>query len=281
MQARPEALAADWLGVSRRATDALRAILGEAPTSQERVRETGETGEGGDLTLVIDQDAEDAVFRELERLHDGGARFSALSEERGTVDFGSEDVLVVIDPIDGSMNAKRGLPNHAISIAVAGGPTMADVEFGFVYDFGPGEEWIARRGGGVTLNGAPLPEPPAPRYDKRGRLELLAVESADPRWIARSIEGLEEHAAKVRAIGAIAISLSQVALTRVDGMVTLWKSRAVDCAAAQLVVRESGGVVAFPGCDEPLGFALDLDAKAPVVGARTQEDLERLAAVIA
>jgi myo-inositol-1(or 4)-monophosphatase len=281
VSARPEALAADWLGASRRAADALRAILHAAPSSLERVVETGARGEGGDMTLVIDEDAESAVFGELERLHDEGARFSVLSEERGMVDLGSDDVLVVVDPIDGSLNAKRGLPSHAISIAVASGPTMADMEFGYVYDFGPGEEWAARRGEGVLLAGEALPQPPPPRRTDDGRMELVAVESADPRWLAERTEGLLEHVHRIRAIGAVAISLTQVALTRVDGMATLWRTRAVDCAAAQLIVRESGGVVAFPGCDAPLDCPLDNEPHAPVVGARTPEDLDRLAAVVA
>src|SRR3954451_25030423 len=125
------------------------AAPGAPRRSRERVVETGETGEGGDQTLVIDAAAEDAVFAELERLHDDGARFTAVSEERGVVDFGDPDILVVIDPIDGSLNAKRGLTHHALSIAVAEGPTMADVVFGYVFDLGPGEEWRAVRGGGA------------------------------------------------------------------------------------------------------------------------------------
>jgi myo-inositol-1(or 4)-monophosphatase len=279
LTARPEALEADWLGASRRATDALRRILDEAPTSRERVEETGNRGEGGDQTLIIDQGAEDAVFAELEKLHDGGARFSALSEERGMVDFGSEDVLVVIDPIDGSMNAKRGLTHHAISIGVAAGNTMGDMEFGYVFDFGPDEEWVARRGEGVLLNGAPLPDPPPPRHN-HGKLELVAIESADPRWIAKGMDELLEHVHRIRAMGTIAVSLCQVALTRVDGMATMWKTRSVDAAAAQLIVRESGGVVAFPGCESPLASPLDLEPNGPIVAARTEEDLDRLAAVV-
>jgi myo-inositol-1(or 4)-monophosphatase len=278
--ARPEALSADWLGASRRATAELRRILHEAPTSQERVKETGNRGEGGDQTLVIDQGAEDAVFAELEKLHDGGARFSALSEERGLVDFGSEDVLVVIDPIDGSMNAKRGLTHHAISIAVAAGNTMGDMEFGYVFDFGPDEEWVARRGEGVLLDGKPLPEPPPPRHDEDGKIELVAIESADPRWIAKRMDHLVEHVHRVRAMGTIAVSLCQVALTRVDGMATLWKTRSVDAAAAQLIVRESGGFVRFPGNGGDLDAPLDLEPGGPVVAARTREDLERLAEVV-
>ena len=57
----------------------------------------------------------------------------------------------MIDPIDGSLNARRTLPSHSLSIAVASGPSMADVEFGYVYDFGAGEEFTARRGGGARL----------------------------------------------------------------------------------------------------------------------------------
>ena len=125
---------------------AIATMLHDRPTIAERVIETGTRGEGGDRTLEIDEAAEDVVFAELELLHDAGARFTAVSEERGVVDFGSDALLVVIDPIDGSLNAKRGLPHHALSIAVADGPTMADVFFGFVQDFGPEEEWLARRG---------------------------------------------------------------------------------------------------------------------------------------
>src|SRR5215212_6008296 len=124
----------DWLGAARRAAEALSAILAENPTTAERVVETGERGEGGDRTLEIDAAAERAVFAELERLHDEGARFTAVSEERGIVDLGDGGVTVVIDPIDGSMNAKRGMPHHALSIAVADGSTMADVVFAYVRD---------------------------------------------------------------------------------------------------------------------------------------------------
>ncbi len=64
--------------------------------------------------------------------------------------------MVVIDPIDGSLNAKRCLPFFCISIAFADGPTLDDVAFGFVRDIGSGEEWVAERGAGATVNGRPL-----------------------------------------------------------------------------------------------------------------------------
>src|SRR3954469_5997813 len=275
----PHALQADWLGACRTARDQLERILRERPTMDERVQETGTRGEGGDRTLLIDQEAEDAVFAELERLHGEGYRFTAVSEERGEVDFGDPAVRVVIDPLDGSLNAKRGLPAHALSVAVADGPTMADVAFGYVYDFGTREEWTARRDGGVLLDGEPLAEPPGERRDDDGRLEVVAIESADPRWIAASAADLAEVAHRFRALGTIAVALCQLAATRVDGFVTLWRTRAVDVAAAQLIVRESGGLVAFPAFAEPLGAPLDLHPHSPVIAARTREGLERLRTV--
>lgn len=272
----PSALDADWLGACRRAGDGLRRIMRESPTTPERLRETGTTGEGGDRTLLIDQAAEDAVFAELERLHEEGHRFSAVSEERGTVDFGDPDVRVVIDPIDGSTNAMRGLTHHALSVAVADGPTMADVAFGYVLDLGPGEEWWARRSEGAFLDGERL-DPPEERRDEEGRLELVAIESASPRWLAAAGDDLEATVGRVRVIGAMAISLCQVAAARVDGMASLWRCRSVDVAAAQLIVRESGGHVAFTGMDDPLGAPLDLEPRSPVVAARTERALAELA----
>jgi myo-inositol-1(or 4)-monophosphatase len=277
--ARERTLAADWLGASRAAASALREVLEARPTTAERARETGTRGQGGDRTLEIDALAEDAVFAELERLHAEGARFTAVSEERGEVDFGDPGVVVVIDPIDGSMNAKRGLPHTSISIAVADGPCMGDVVFGYVHDFGPEEEWVARRGEGALLDGTPLPRDVPERRTRDGRLELLGFESADPRWVKMRVDALGEVSYRLRAIGTIAVALCQVAAARFDGMVTLRNCRAVDAAAAQLIVREAGGQVAFTACASPLGAPLDLAPRSPVVAARTEEGLAQLVGV--
>ena len=270
----------DWLGAARAAADELETILAAAPTTVQRARETGTRGEGGDLTLELDAAAEAAVFRQLERLHREGARFTALSEERGTVDFGGGEgaPLLVIDPIDGSKNAKRGLTHFALSIAVADGPTMADVVFAYVRDFGPREEWVAWRGQGALLNGTPI-DPDVPERRVRGKLEILGFESADPRWVRLSADALAEVASRVRAMGTIAVSLCQVAAARLDGMVTLRGCRAVDAAAAQLIVREAGGLVAFTAFADPLAAPLDLVPHSAVVAARTPESLRELARV--
>ncbi len=281
MASPPTALQADWLGACRAAATGLRDVLIEYPTSTERIVETGDRGEGGDRTLVIDALAEDAVFAQLDVLHTAGARFCAISEERGVVDYGDDATLVVIDPLDGSLNAKRGLSHYALSIAVASGRTMADVVFGYVYDFGPREEWTAWRGEGARLNDHAIDSPAPERRTSDGRLEIVAIENSDPRYIEPAMAGLREHVHRVRAIGSIAVSLCQLATTRVDGMVTLWRTRAVDVAAAQLIARESGALVTFTAYDDPLGAPLDLEPHSAVVAARTPEALAQLQTLVA
>src|SRR3954451_25176737 len=265
--------APDWLGVCRRSSAAIREMLEGKTTIAERVIETGTRGEGGDQTLEIDAMAEDVLFAELEALYDAGARFTAVSEERGGVDFGGNGTHVVIDPIDGSVNAKRALPHFALSVAVAEGTTMADVTFGFVQDFGPDEEFVAWRGHGAELDGVRLDPSLVERRTPNGKLEVLGIESADPRWVVQSAEALAETAHRLRAIGAMAVSLCSVAAARFDAMASLKRCRAVDAAAAQLIVREAGGLVAFIAYDDPLAAPLDLEPRSPVIAARTEAGL--------
>src|SRR5438270_13533882 len=94
------ALDADWLGACRRAVVGLERVLADAPTVEERTRETGTRGSGGDRTLVIDRSAESVVLAELAALNAEGHRFAAVSEERGEVDYGDGAVRVIVDPID-------------------------------------------------------------------------------------------------------------------------------------------------------------------------------------
>ena len=156
---------------------------------------------------------------------------------------------------------------------------MADVVFGFVQDFGPQEEWLAWRGGGAQLDGVTLDRTLVERRNRLGKLEVVGVESADPRWVVQSVDALEETTHRIRAIGAIAVSLCQVAAARFDAMASLKKCRAVDAAAAQLIVREAGGVVSFIAFRDPLAAPLDLEGHSPVIAARTEAGLADVAKV--
>ena len=142
-----------WLETCRLCVADIRDVLERLPTRIER-EPVLQRGEGGDDTTAIDQAAEDAVVERLVALRDD---FVLVSEELGERVFGAGGATrVVVDPIDGSVNAKRGIPFFSFSLAVAEGPAMGDVTFGYVYDFGSGEEWTAERGGGAFLDGVRL-----------------------------------------------------------------------------------------------------------------------------
>lgn len=252
---------ADWTEICRRIVDVQQSLFDETPEIEARTQYEG-VGEGGDRSLVIDRRCEDVVFAELEQLAAAGASFVAISEERGEVVFGEGGpARVVIDPIDGSLNARRTLPSHSLSIAVASGPSMADVEFGYVHDFGAGEGFAASKGKGATLNGRQV----GVAADAE-KLELLGVESAAPGLMLPLERALDGHVFRLRVIGSIAITASYVAAGRLDGMLSLRPCRSVDIAAAQLIVREAGGVLAF-GDLELEDADLGLDARYPIATA--------------
>lgn len=269
-----DVLSADWPGICRRIVAAQRQLFEQTPDREARTEYEG-VGEGGDRSLVIDRRCEDEVFAELERLAAAGASFVAISEERGEVAFGDGGpARVVIDPIDGSLNARRTLPSHSLSIALASGPSMAEVEFGYVYDFGAGEEFVAGRGEGATLDGRRI-EPAA----DAGKLELLGVESAEPGRLRPVADALDGRVYRLRVVGSIAITTAYVAAGRLDGMLSLRPCRSVDAAAAQLIVREAGGAVAF-GDLELSEAALGLAARYPVAAAAGELSLATIRAGI-
>ncbi|MFT4050474.1 MAG: inositol monophosphatase family protein [Solirubrobacterales bacterium] len=258
-------IAADWDGACRRMVETIKREMQRYPTYAERSVGTGQ-GAGGDFTLVIDEVAEDAVFAELAALAETGAAFYAISEERGVVEFGSHAVKVVVDPIDGSLNAKRVAQSWSLSVAVAVGEKMEDVIYGYVYDFGADEEWIARVGRGATLNGARLD----PFQDGNG-LEVVGLESTKPAFMTPELLArFDGEVSRIRSIGSIALTLCQVAAARYDGMLSLRACRSVDAAAAQLIAREAGAAVVY-GDDEGLVAPLDLEPYKPIAAGRDAE----------
>jgi myo-inositol-1(or 4)-monophosphatase len=260
----------EWIEAFRAAVAAQRRIFSEHRGIAARTEYEG-IGEGGDRTLVIDRLCEDAIFAELERIHRRGHDFTVVSEERGTVSFGSPAAAlqVVVDPIDGSLNARRTIPCHSVSIAVAGGDSMADVSLGYVYEFGAGEEFIATLGGGATLDGEPISTPGG------DGIEVVAMEATKPERVRAAAESLSGAAYRLRSPGSIAVSLCYVAGGRFDGMITTRNCRSVDAAAAQLVAREAGAALEFAGF-ELSEAPLDLSARYDVAAARTRADLDVL-----
>ncbi len=262
----------DWLDVCRGCVEDIRHVLADLPTRTER-EPVLRRGEGGDDTTAVDQAAEDAV---VARLEETGESFVLVSEELGTRSFGDGGpVTIVVDPIDGSVNAKRGIPFFSFSLAVADASTLGDVAFGYVYDFGSGEEWTATRGEGAFLGGELLDGPPP-----KDPIEILAFEGTTASIIAERAQAGASVARRFRVMGSLALSLCHLAAGRVDAVCSLKAARSVDIAAAQLLVRERGFAVELfedpPFVDGPL----DLVPRSRIAAARTPELVADLASAL-
>ncbi|HLF68915.1 MAG TPA: inositol monophosphatase family protein [Gaiellaceae bacterium] len=262
----------DWLATCRLSVEDIRHVLGRLPTRAER-EPVLRRGQGGDDTTAIDHAAEEAV---VERLAATGEDFVLVSEELGTRAFGAGGPRhVVVDPIDGSVNAKRGIPFFSFSLALAEGPAMGDVVFGYVYDFGSGEEWTAERGRGAFLDGQRLGA-----TGPKDTIEILSFEATTTPAIAERIDGVVGLAGRLRVMGSLALSLCHLAAGRVDAVCSLKGARSVDIAAAQLLVRERG--LAIELVDEPplAAAPLDLVPRSRVAAAATPELVAALAAAL-
>lgn len=261
-----------WIEAFRRAVEVQKSIFAEHRGIAARSEYEG-VGEGGDRTLVIDRLCEDALFAELESLHRDGHEFVAVAEERGTVAFGDAEGApwVVLDPIDGSLNARRTVPCHSFSIAVATGASMAEVHLGYVYEFGADEEFVAASRRGATLDGEAIA---APAGDG---LELVALEASKPSRVAAACRELDGRAYRIRSPGTIAVGLCYLAAGRFDGIITTRPCRSVDAAAGQLIAREAGAEVSFGGA-ELERTPLQLAARYHIAAARTAPDLAVLEA---
>jgi myo-inositol-1(or 4)-monophosphatase len=261
----------DWLEECRGAARDLRVVFEGLPARADR-EAILRAGVGGDDTTAIDDAAERVVVERLERLHAAGESFTLVSEELGERRFGDGDSRwVVVDPVDGSVNAKRGIPFFSLSVAVAEGPTMGDVWFGYVYDFGSGEEWTAVRGEGARLNGEAL----APELPK-DEIEILSFEATKTVSIAERVGAMVGLAERLRIMGSLAITLCHLAAGRVDAVCSLKGARSVDIAAAQLLVRECGLAIDLPEAPPFEAAPLDLEGRSRVVAAAAPEVCERL-----
>jgi myo-inositol-1(or 4)-monophosphatase len=193
-------------------------------------------GAGGDRTMELDRAAEAVVFGRLEGAADDGELFSVLSEEAGHRGFGADYPLILVDPVDGSLNAKQGIPFFGLMLTLLDGPTVGDTIAGFVLNLVNGEEWKAIRKQGAWRDGEHI-EIQAP--EDRGRIRLIGLES-NPRSLVAA-QGLVESSSKVRILGSMALSIAHTAAGAFDAFCAPIPMRVFDMSASLLILSETGG----------------------------------------
>jgi len=232
----------EWVSLFAEIGESVRAATAHLVGTEEGRLELSQ-GAGGDTTVEIDRLAESVVLERLQRAASEGARFSVLSEEVGHRNLGAEWPLVLVDPIDGSLNAKQGIPVFAVMLALLDGPRLGDARVGYVLNLATGDTWHAVRGVGAYRNLQDLGTLPMQRGHRD--FEMVALESS-PRSVIRA-RPLLERAAKIRVLGCMALSIVHTATGGVDVFCAPFKARAFDMAASLLILREAGGMAS--DCD--------------------------------
>jgi len=220
-------------------------------------------GADGTLTKYVDKLAEDVAIKFIEKADMG---VNILSEEAGFLDFGGEYTFV-LDPVDGTRNAYRGIPFYSVSLGV-GKSMLSDVEYGIVKNIPTGEVFFAEKGYGAFLNKKRIGVPNVPAKEILSSIPL-----------GKNFDALTLSLAKrgvVRSLGSASLEMCMVALGALDFYVVSKKYlRVTDIAASTLIVREAGGTVTDIHGEE-LDMSLSLDERTSVIAACSEELIHKI-----
>jgi fructose-1,6-bisphosphatase/inositol monophosphatase family enzyme len=167
--------------------------------------------------------ADEAVTRVLRR-----AGVGVLSEESG-IHEGGREIVVVVDPVDGSTNASRGLPWYAASLCAV---DRHGARAALVVDLPRGRRFQAIRGRGASVDGSPL-RPTACTELSRAIVGVSGLPSRPLGW------------QQYRALGSLALDLCEVARGGLDAFLDCSPSAhgPWDYLGGMLICREAGAVV--------------------------------------
>lgn len=220
-------------------------------------------GADGTPTKFVDKLAEDVAISFLKKQD---IKVNILSEEIGFIDNNS-DYTFVLDPVDGTRNAYRGIPFYSVSLAV-GKTCLNDVEYGIVKNIPTGDTFSAEKGLGSFINNKRFAVPEVP--DKELLSSLSLGINHDELTISLATRD------KVRSLGSASLEMCMVALGALDYYVVGKEYiRVIDIAASTLVVREAGGIVTNSnGID--LNMPFNLDERSSVVAACNRNFIEKI-----
>ncbi len=171
-----------------------------------------------------------------------GLRARIIGEEGGI--YGEGDLVVIIDPLDGSVNYLNCIPWASVSIAVApkDASSFNEILAGAVAPIFTGYTLSFERGGGCYEGGSRI----AGAYKPYKRMLAVYAEHPDALYsIARVIESIGGF--KVRSLGSAALELAYTAVGRITLFLDVRsKLRNVDIAAAAGMLAECGGILLGP-----------------------------------
>jgi len=234
----------NWLGILLDLANdvylAVNPILG-TPESREVVGR----GASGDLTMRIDIVAENIIIQHLER-----EKISCIfiGEEKGIQKIGDKpEVYLVVDSIDGTTNAVRGISFVSTSIAVSPTNRLSGIEVAVVKKLDDEGTYTARKGRGAYYNRKKIDPSKVTKVEDA----VLSVElSRTPEIVEKAVPILRK-AKVLRSLGSAALEMCYVASSRLDGYIDIrGKLRTTDIAAGALILKEAGGILLKPDGQE-------------------------------
>jgi fructose-1,6-bisphosphatase/inositol monophosphatase family enzyme len=211
-------------------------------------------GADGTPTKYIDKVAEDLAINYIKKLD---ININILSEEAGFLDFNG-DYTFVIDPIDGTRNAIRGIPIYSISIGI-GKKSLDDIEFGIIKNIPTGDLFTAEKGNGTYYNKKRVNTPEIPNNE-------MAFSFNNWNLFRKYDFGFNIYD-KFRSLGCASIEMCMVAIGALDFYVVSDEYlRVTDIAASSLIVSEAGGYVTNIKGNK-INLDLNLDIRTSVIAA--------------
>ena len=220
-------------------------------------------GADGTPTKYIDKLADDVAIKIVKK---SDVKVNLLSEESGFLDLNGKCTFV-LDPVDGTRNAYRGIPFYSVSLGV-GKSMLSDVEFGIVKNIPTGDVFISEKNHGAFFNNKRIMVPDLPAKSLLSSLTL-----------GKNFDNLTLSLAKkdiVRSLGSASLEMCMIAIGALDYYVVGKEyMRVTDIAASTLILREAGGIVKnIQG--KNLDMPLNLDERTSVVAACNEEIVKRI-----
>ena len=241
--------------------NAINPILGLKEASEK-----AQKGAGGDTSMQIDLIAENIVINTLENEN---LSILLISEEIGEKYIGDKQKAIesqntlIVDPVDGSNNAVRGIPYCSVSIAYARGKNIGDIKSAVVLDLVSKDIYWAIKGEGAYLNANKIHVSDLDLSDK-SFFELNLPKKNAFKNIERLIP-IIQHFHRMRILGSSALTLCQVARGSMEAFINLRESnRLVDVAAGYLILKEAGGKFFLIRGDE-FNLGLSIKTKFPFI----------------
>jgi fructose-1,6-bisphosphatase/inositol monophosphatase family enzyme len=225
-------------------------------------------GADGTSTKLIDDAAEKIC---IQILKDEDENFNILSEECGFID-NKTDFTLVMDPIDGTHNAIRGIPFYSLSLAI-GKSKLSDVEYGLVRNLVSGDTYWVEKGKGAFFNDRSITTRPYPKKDSM--FSFYMGERATEK--AYRVAGIPRRG---RALGCASLEMCLVASGSLDVYYhnyspVEFSMRVTDIAASTLILREAGGEV-FNETYDILEMSFDIKSRVNLVAVGDKRALEIL-----